>query len=83
MDLPDDLMREVKLRAIDQNRSIKDVVVDALRRGLDATAEGDTAVRRVRLPLVECAPESTERDELSPKAVADLLIAQEAEWHAG
>ena len=34
LDLPDDLMREVKIRAATQGRKLKDVVTDAIRTGL-------------------------------------------------
>lgn len=32
--LPDDLMQEVKLRALEQDRSIKDLIADFIRMGL-------------------------------------------------
>lgn len=35
LELPDDLMREVKIRAATQGRKLKDVVTDAIRKGLD------------------------------------------------
>ena len=34
MELPDDLMREVKIRAAVEGRKLKDVVADAFRTGL-------------------------------------------------
>jgi plasmid stability protein len=34
VDLPEDLAREVKLRASEENRKLKDVLADLLRRGL-------------------------------------------------
>jgi hypothetical protein len=34
LDLPDDLARAVKLRAVEENRKLKDVIADLLRRGL-------------------------------------------------
>lgn len=34
LDLPDDLMREVKLRAVMQRRPLKDLVADMLRQGM-------------------------------------------------
>ncbi|MFZ4774133.1 MAG: hypothetical protein ACOYM3_02140 [Terrimicrobiaceae bacterium] len=34
MDLPDELIREVKLRAVVQRRTVKDLVAEFLRQGL-------------------------------------------------
>ncbi len=56
LDLPDELMRAIKVRAAQQDRKIKDVVTELLRRGL-SQAETDMTTgkpRRVRLPLVHC-----------------------------
>jgi len=36
LDLPDDLMRAVKIRAVERNQRLKDVVSDALRAALAA-----------------------------------------------
>ena len=33
-DLPNDLVREIKLRAVNEGRKLKDVVADLIRRGL-------------------------------------------------
>lgn len=37
MDLPDDLIREVELRAVMQGRRVKDLVAEVLRQGLGIT----------------------------------------------
>jgi hypothetical protein len=34
LDLPDDVVRAVKIRAVEENRKLKDLVADLLRRGL-------------------------------------------------
>jgi plasmid stability protein len=34
LDLPEDLMREIKIRAVKGNRKLKDAIADLLRRGL-------------------------------------------------
>lgn len=44
MDLPDDLMRSIKLRAAHSNRTLRDVVVELLQRGL--AGRGPTAATR-------------------------------------
>ena len=36
LDLPDDLMHEVKLRAVHQQKKLKDTIAELLRRGMAA-----------------------------------------------
>jgi plasmid stability protein len=37
LDLPDDLVKELKLRSVHEGRKLKDVAAAVLRRGLDAS----------------------------------------------
>ncbi|MGH3442289.1 MAG: antitoxin [Nitriliruptorales bacterium] len=79
LELPDDLMREVKLRAVNEDRRIKDVVADALRRGLALDDAGQGAVRRrVELPIIETAHHARPDEEMTPERVASLLLAEDA-----
>jgi len=81
VDLPDELMRAIKVRAAQQNRKIKDVVTELLRRGLAGAAQATEAPRRVRLPLVECG-EAT-GPEMTPQRVAGALLDEEAASSTG
>ena len=45
IELPDDLIKEVKLLAVGEGRKLKDVVADLLRRGLNGTSSGPTVVK--------------------------------------
>ncbi len=84
LELPDELMREVKIRAVNENRRIKDVVADALRRGLAQEGPAPARVRqRVQLPLVECVHEAHPDDEMTPDRVATILLSEEAEAFSG
>ena len=76
VDLPEDLAREVKLRASEENRKLKDVLADLLRRGL-ARDQGLSVRRRVKLPLVECAHEAGPDREMTPERVAQVLLDEE------
>lgn len=79
LELPDDLMREVKIRAVRENRRLKDAVADLLRRGLAERRSAGAAVkRRVALPIVSCAREARPGEEMTPERVAAILLAQEA-----
>lgn len=83
-ELPDELMREVKIRAVNENRRIKDVVTEAIRRGLAMQdSVSDSVQYRVRLPLVETAHRANTDDEMTPDKVASLLLAEESEPHLG
>ena len=80
LELPDELMRAARIRAVNEGRRLKDVLADLLRRGL--ASEGDPLEggrRQVRLPLVVCAHPALPGDELTPDRVAELLLAEEAE----
>jgi plasmid stability protein len=50
MDLPDELMRSIKLRAAHSNRKLREVFVELLQRGL-ATQGPATAARLVPAPF--------------------------------
>jgi|688.fasta_scaffold98139_3 plasmid stability protein len=58
MDLPEDLIREMKLRAVREGRKLREVAEDVLRRGLAAQStplEGSIR-QRVKLPIIPCPP---------------------------
>lgn len=81
LDLPDDVVRAVKIRAVEENRKLKDMIADLLRRGLAQEPHSPPAVRnRVKLPLVECAHEARPGEEMTPDRVADVLLDEEAGW---
>lgn len=79
LDLPDDLVRAVKVRAVEENRGLEDTIADLLRRGLDQEhGKPATVRRRVKLPLVECAHEARPGEEMTPDRVAEVLLEEEA-----
>ena len=86
VELPDSLMREVKLRALYEGRKLKDVVAELLRRGLDAPGEaaatgaGSRVIRDAQtgLPLIPCRHPAGPGQRLTPERVAGILLDQEA-----
>jgi hypothetical protein len=87
LELPDDLLREVKLRALYGNLKLKDAVAELLRKGL-AAPEADESGRlgsalkkdrKTGLPLIECRKAAA--SEISPKRAAEILLEQEVKWH--
>lgn len=82
LDLPAELVREMKLRAAGQGRKLRDVATEIFRRGLAQTEQPGTELRsRVKLPLIECGKPMAPGREMSPGQVADVLLQQEVAWH--
>jgi plasmid stability protein len=88
LDLPDALVKQVKLRAVREGRKLKDEVADLLRKGLAVTADTEpdtrapviTRDKKTGLPLIECKHAAAPEDEMTPGRVAAILLAQEVEW---
>ncbi len=84
LELPDELMRAVKIRAVRENRKLKDAVADLLRRGLSQSgATPRTPRRRVKLPLVRCAHGARPEEEMTPERLARALLMEECEGQRG
>lgn len=79
LDLPADLVREMKLRAAQEGRKLRDVATEVFRRGLSQPGPqaGEALRHRVKLPLIECRAAAT---ELTAEQVAEVLLKQETEW---
>ena len=79
LDLPDDLMKAVKIRAVENNLKLKDAIADLLRRGLAQAEDQPACVRHhVQLPLVDCAHAARSGDEMTPERVAEVLGEEDA-----
>lgn len=81
LDLPEELVRKMKLRAAQEGKKLKEVATEVVRLGLavQPAAGGAATGRRVKLPLIVCeraAPDG----ELTPDRIASVLAGQEAEW---
>jgi hypothetical protein len=76
LELPDDLVRTVKLQAVQEGRKFKEVVAEIMYRGLPQPAPSvNRPIRhRVVLPLFQCAP-----DAAASRMTAEELIALEHE----
>lgn len=79
LELPDELLRTIKIRAAQENRKLKDLVAELLRRGLAQPPDaGSGAPHRVRLPLVEGAHAALPDAEMTPERTAQILIDEDA-----
>jgi hypothetical protein len=87
LELPDALVKQVKLRALREGKKLKDTVADLLRKGLAAASEQAEVPpvivkdKLTGLPVIQCSRAPGPEEELTPERVADLLLAQEAGWH--
>jgi plasmid stability protein len=89
LDLPDALVKQVKIRAVREGRRLKDAVADLLRKGLAVAANAEpndqgpviTRDKKTGLPLIECKQAAAPDEEMTPDRVAAILLAQEVEWH--
>jgi plasmid stability protein len=89
LDLPNALIKQVKLRALREGRKLKDAVADLLRKGLAAPTHLDsvsdssavTTDKKTGLPLIRGKHPAPLGEEITPQRVADILLAQEVQWH--
>jgi plasmid stability protein len=88
-DLPPDLARQLKLRAVHEGRKIKDVAADVLRAGLTAEPSPPLATptigrdERTGLPVILGGRPAKPGEELTAERIAEILIEQEAECARG
>ena len=77
VELPDELMRAVRIRAATEGRKLKDVMAELVRHGLAHVPSGPGERRRVTVPLVLCAHPAAPAEEMTPDRVAEILGQQE------
>lgn len=78
LEIPDDLMREIKVKAAKSDRKLKDLVSELLRRGL---ADSERPPRRVKLPLIHSTHAAAPEEEITPERAKQILLDEEAEWY--
>jgi hypothetical protein len=79
LDLPAELVRAVKIRAVHENRKLKDMVAELLRRGLSVPRpEHRGGASRVSLPLIVTKHPAHPGDEMTPERVAQVLLDDDA-----
>jgi hypothetical protein len=80
IDIPDDIMQRVKIRAVEENRRLKDLIPDLLLRRLDTDPLAvPRELHRVRLPLIEGGHPAPAGEELTAGRIAEILLRQEEE----
>ena len=94
LDLPDELIREVKLRAVTQRRTVKDLVAEFLRQGLGmapsvplqlSPADSMIEIGPKGLPVIKCQAKAPAK-RMSARTLLQLEQAAQSEEdlkHAG
>lgn len=83
LDLPDTLVKQVKLRALRDGMKLKDAMAALLRKGLAAEAALSTEQpvikrdKKTGLPRIECKHAATPAEEMTPDRVSEILLEQE------
>ena len=86
LDLPDELIREVKLRAVVQGRTVRDLVAEFLRQGLGIETPGRfekppagsmVEIGKRGLPVIRCRPQAP-----ATRMSAEELLKLEQETQA-
>lgn len=87
-ELPEALLREIKLRAVRDGKKLKELVEDLLRKGLSASlAPGEQRKSRIGkdprtgLPIILGGKRAKAGDEITPDRIKEILLQQEVEWH--
>jgi hypothetical protein len=76
IDLPEDLVREMKFRAVREGRKLRDVAEEVFRRGLAAPTSSPGVRHRVKLPIIPTPP-GAKSFELSGERLLELEIEAE------
>jgi hypothetical protein len=79
LELPDDLMREIKVRAALEDRKLKDLIAELLRRGLTAAEAPKPIIHRVKFPIVRGTHPAAPDEEITPQRAHEILLDQEAQ----
>jgi plasmid stability protein len=81
LDLPDDLMREIKIRAAREDRKLKDLITELLRQGMAAKErDGEARVRhRVQFPIISGGHPAKREEEITPERMKEILDEEDVE----
>jgi hypothetical protein len=83
VELPDDLLRDLKVKAAHENRKLKDLMTELLRKGLDADSKKEKPFHRMIFPIFTGGHPAAPGEELAPDKVHEILLEQEVRWAMG
>ncbi len=80
LDISEELVREMKIRAASEGRKLREIATEVIQRGLaQPVSKPAKPRRRVEFPLIECQHPATR--QFTPDELAEVLLQQEVEWH--
>ncbi len=88
IELPDALYREIRIRAAQEGRKVKDLVAELLMHGMYGQGKEPTPLKKpvvaispiTGLPMILGDRSISRSQELTPERVAEISIQQDAEW---
>lgn len=85
-DLPSDLVRKLKLRAVRDGRKLKDVAAELLSTGLAAAPRPPALPKgkivrdkKTGFPVIQCPKTPSAHEQATPDLIADILLEQDIE----
>ena len=82
IDLPEDLVREMKFRAVREGRKLREVAEEVFRRGMAAPFPTPGIRHRVKLPIIP-APAGAKPFDLSGERLLELEMEAAEGGHNG
>lgn len=64
IDLPDHLFKAVKLEAVHQGTSLKELITDALKVRFEGSTAGSSGTSRIRVPTLNATEWNVRRDRI-------------------
>lgn len=79
IDLPDALVRAIKIRAVEEDKSLKDLVAELLDSALKERAQAASEPHYVTLPLIRATRKVPHVPDLTPEELKQILIDEDVE----
>ena len=84
MDLPDDLMRAIKMRALQEGKKLNEIMPELLTNGLKSSESKLTKARLGiddKTGLLVILSGKAPNGDLTPAQLSEILVEQEASYH--
>jgi len=79
LDLPEELVREMKIRAAREGRKLREVATEVIQKGLSVSAPAKkVASRRIKFPLFKGGKATR---QFTPEELDEILLQEEVKWH--
>ena len=80
LDIPEELVREMKIRAAKEGRKLREIATEVIRAGLstEKSVTPETEPHKVKLPMLTGGKAIR---QFTPEEIDEILLQQEIEWH--